>query len=153
MSRPPRWASWALMALVLTVSLVVAARPDGAVRTPEDRIFAIAETTKCPTCRSQSVAESEAPIAKEIRADIARRVESGDTDQQIRDYLRSRFGQEVELRPSATGVTGLVWVLPVVVVLLASVGLAMGFRRWRRTGAAPVTDADRAIVAEARGRS
>ena len=93
MSRPPRWASWALMALVLTVSLVVAARPDSAARTPEDRIFAIAETTKCPTCRSQSVAESEAPIAKEIRADIARRVESGDTDQQIRDYLRSRFGQ------------------------------------------------------------
>lgn len=151
--RPPRWASWALMGLVLAGGLFVATRPDGAVRTPEDRIFAIAETTKCPTCRSQSVAESEAPIAKEIRADIARRVESGETDSEIRGFLRSRFGEEIELRPSATGVTGLVWVIPVVVVVLAAAGLALAFRRWRRTGAVEVTDADRELVAEARRQS
>jgi cytochrome c-type biogenesis protein CcmH len=140
------------MGLVLAGGLIVATRPDGAARTPEDRVFAIAETTKCPTCRSQSVAESEAPIAKEIRADIARRVESGDTDEEIRGFLRSRFGEEIELRPSASGVTGLVWILPVVVVGLAAVGLALGFRRWRRSGPLEATDADRELVAEARRR-
>ena len=153
MRRPPRWASWLLMGMVLAVALVAATRPDDAARTPEDRIFAIARTTKCPTCRSQSVAESEAPIAKEMRADIARRVESGETDDEIRDFLRSRFGEEIELRPSASGVTGLVWVIPVVAMVLASVGLAMVFRRWRRSTAVEATDADRALVAEARERS
>jgi cytochrome c-type biogenesis protein CcmH len=141
------------MGVVLAVALLVATRPDGAARTPEDRIFAIAETTKCPTCRSQSVAESEAPIAKEIRADIARRVESGETDEEIRAFLRSRFGEEIELRPSASGVTGLVWILPVVVLVLAAAGLALAFRRWRRSGSVEATDADRELVAEARRRS
>lgn len=152
MRRPPGWVSWALMSLVLGGALIVATRPDDAARTPEDRVFAIAETTKCPTCRSQSVAESEAPIAKEIRADIARRVEAGDTDAEIRSFLRSRFGEEVELRPSASGVTGLVWVIPVVAVVVAGAGLALVFWRWRRSGAIEATDADRELVAEARRR-
>ena len=141
------------MGVVLAIGLVIAARPDDTARTPEDRIFAIAETTKCPTCRSQSVAESEAPIAKEIRADIARRVEAGDSDVEIRAFLRGQFGEEVELRPSATGVTGLVWILPVVVIGVAAAGLALGFRRWRTAASTEVTDEDRALVAEARDRS
>ena len=149
MSRLPRWGAWALMGLILVGALLVATRPDQTARTPEDRIFAIAETTKCPTCRSQSVAESEAPIAKEIRADIARRVEAGDTDEEIRGFLRSRFGEEIELRPSATGVTGLVWILPVVVVIVAAAGLVLRFRRGRRSGPVEATDADRRLVAEA----
>ena len=152
MTRPPRWASWLVMGVVLLVGLVAAAQPDDAARTPEDRIFAIARTTKCPTCRSQSVAESEAPIAKEIRADIARRVEAGESDDEIRDFLRSRFGEEVELRPSATGVTGLVWVIPVVATVLAAFGLGLVFRRWRRATSVEATDEDRALVAEARKR-
>ena len=153
MSRRSPWMSWAAMAVLLLAGLFVATRPDDTPRTPEDRIFAIAETTKCPTCRSQSVAESEAPIAKEIRAEIARRIERGDSDDQIRAQLRSRFGEEVELRPSASGVTGLVWVLPVVVIALGAAGLAMTFLRWRRAGTVEATEADRKLVAEARGHT
>ena len=78
----------------------------------------MAETLKCPTCRSQSVADSEAPSAKAIRAEIARRLEAGESEDEIRDYLVSRFGEEILLTPSSSGVTGLVWVLPVVAVAL-----------------------------------
>jgi cytochrome c-type biogenesis protein CcmH len=141
------------MGLILAGGLLVAMRPDDSARTPEDRIFAIARTTKCPTCRSQSVAESEAPIAKEIRADIARRVESGDSDDDIRGFLRSRFGEEVELRPSASGVTGLVWVIPVVATVLGALGLTLIFLRWRRTDAVEATDEDRELVARAQADS
>lgn len=147
------WVSWAAMSVLLLAGLFVATRPDDTPRTPEDRIFAIAETTKCPTCRSQSVAESEAPIAKEIRAEIARRIERGDSDEQIRARLRDQFGEEVELRPSASGVTGLVWVLPVVVIALGAAGLALTFLRWRRAGTVEATEADRKLVAEARRRA
>lgn len=144
-----RALSWTLLALVVVVGLAFAARPDDTARTPEDRVFAIARTTKCPTCRSQSVAESNAPVAKEIRDVIATRVAAGDDDGEIRDLLISRFGRSVELRPSATGVTGLVWVIPVVAFLLAAAGLALAFTRWRGREAHGASAADRALVAEA----
>ena len=65
-----RRASWLVMGLVILVALLVDLQPDDTPRTSEDRIFALAETLKCPTCRSQSVADSEAPSAKAIRAEI-----------------------------------------------------------------------------------
>lgn len=144
------WLSWGVMALLLLVGLIVALQPDDSARTPEDRVFAIARTTKCPTCRSQSVAESEAPIAKEIRADIARRVEAGDTDEEIRAFLRSRFGEEVELRPSSSGVTGLIWVIPVVAFAIGAAALALVFLRWRRLETVEATAEDRELVDRAR---
>jgi len=145
------WLSWGLMAVVLVVALAVGLRPDGSPRTTEERVHDLASTTRCPTCRSQSVAESDAPIAREIRADIARRVEAGESDGEIRDFLVGRFGQDVLLTPPASGVAGLVWVIPVVAVVLAAVGLAAGFRRWRARAPTEATDADRALVDRALG--
>lgn len=146
-----RW-SWLAMAAVALVALVVGLRPDDTPRTSEDRVFALAETLKCPTCRSQSVADSEAPSAKAIRADIARRIEAGESEDEIRAYLVGRFGEEILLTPSSSGVTGLIWVLPVVVVALGAGGLWLAFRRWQRRPTVTVSEADRQRVAEARGR-
>ena len=98
--------SWLVMGGVLLVALAIGLQPDDTARTPEDRVFEVAEGYKCPTCRSQSVADSEAPSAKAIRAEIARRLEAGQSEDQIRDYLVGRFGEEILLTPSASGVTG-----------------------------------------------
>jgi cytochrome c-type biogenesis protein CcmH len=145
-----RRGAWLAMGLVLLAAFAMGLRPDDTPRTPEERIFAVAEGYKCPTCRSQSVADSEAPSAKAIRAEIARRLEAGESEDEIRDYLVSRFGEEVVLTPSATGVTGLVWVLPVVVVALGAAALVLAFRRWKARPSVAVTDDDRELVAEAR---
>lgn len=142
--------SWLLMGVVLLGALAVGLQPDDTPRTPEDRVFALAGTFKCPTCRSQSVADSEAPSAKAIRAEIARRLRDGDSDEEIRDYLVGRFGEEILLTPSASGVTALVWVLPVVGVALGAAALMLAFRRWRRRPSVAVTDEDRRRVAAAR---
>ena len=149
-----RRLSWVLMALVLAGALV-AGYSDDEARTNQDRVFDLASTTKCPTCRSQSVAESEAPIAKEIRADIARRVDQGESDEEIRSFLVSRFGQEVLLTPSSGGLAGLVWVVPVVAFVVAGAALVVVLRRWQTAVPAEATADDRAVVAEAlegRGR-
>ena len=145
--------SWLLMGVVVLGALAVGLQPDDAARTQEDRIFALAETLKCPTCRSQSVADSEAPSAKAIRAEIARRFEAGESEAEIRDYLVSRFDEEVLLTPSSSGVTGLVWVLPVVAAALGAGGLFLAFRRWSRRPSVAATDEDRRRVAEAREQS
>lgn len=144
-----RWV-WVAMGLIIVAALFAGTRPDDTPRTNEERAHALADGLKCPTCRSQSVADSDAPVSKEIRAEINRRIEAGETDEAIRDYLVGRFGTDVVLTPSASGVTGLVWVLPVVLVVAGGVALGFAFRRWRRRSPVAVTDADRALVAEAR---
>ena len=62
----------------------------------------------------------------------------------------AQFGEEVVLTPSSSGVTGLVWVIPVVAVALAAAGLGLAFRRWRRRPSVTVSDEDRRRVAAAR---
>ena len=72
----------------------------------------------------------------------------GQTDDQIRDYLGGLY-PNMDLRPKASGVTGLVWFLPVFVFVLAMAGLVAVFRRWRNETPSVATDADRAIVEQA----
>ena len=70
----------------------------------------------------------KAQTARIIRADIARHVEQGQTDDQIHAYLISRYGQDLLLTPASTGASSLVWILPVVALVSAIgvLGLASG---------------------------
>jgi cytochrome c-type biogenesis protein CcmH len=124
-------ASYALMAVVLGITLVIGTRSTGPTD-PLDRAHAIEQTIKCPTCRGQSVAESDAPASKAIRTDIATRIADGQSDDEIRDYFAAQFGDDIILRPKSSGIGGLVWVLPVAALVLAAGGLAFAFWRWRR---------------------
>lgn len=141
---PLAWAALVVVALLaLGVGLFV---NQPGVRTTEERTTNLAEGVRCPTCRSQSVADSEAPIAREMRGQISQRIQAGESDDQILDYLVSRYGQEILLTPPATGVAGLVWVIPVVAVVAAGAGLWLVFRRWQETPAVHASEADRALV-------
>lgn len=124
-------ASYALMALVLVAALVAGARSSGPTN-PLDRALAIEQSIKCPTCRGQSVAESDAAASKAIRTEVAKRISEGQSDAQIRDYFAAQYGEDILLRPAKTGLAGLVWVLPVTAVVLGVAGLGFAFRRWRR---------------------
>jgi len=95
-------------------------------------MWAISETIKCPTCRSQSTADSDAPASQEIRAEILRRIDDGQSDEEIRAYFASRFGEQILLTPRSSGAAGLVWILPVVGLVAAAAGLTLAFLRWRR---------------------
>jgi cytochrome c-type biogenesis protein CcmH len=124
--------SWVLMVAVLLGALAVGTSADGGPRTNAERVQAIGQTIRCPTCRSQSAAESDAPAAKSIRVDISRRVDAGQTDDQIRTYFAGRFGEDILLTPSRSGITGLVWALPVAALVIALFGVGAAFVRWRR---------------------
>lgn len=145
-----RWLPWAVMAAVVAVALAVGATRDPVPRTLEERATALADTVRCPTCRSQSAADSDAPSSQAIRTEIEERLRDGQSEDRIRAYLVSRYGEGVLLRPSATGVTGLVWALPVAAVVLAVSGLGIAFRRWRGGAPVEVSEEDRALVESAR---
>jgi cytochrome c-type biogenesis protein CcmH len=136
------------MAAVLVLALVVGVTGDRAPRTENDRVDAIASEVRCPTCESLSAAESDAAAAQAVRDEIRTRLRAGESEDQILAFLAGRYGDDILLRPEATGMAGLVWALPVVVVLLAVAGLAWRLGRRRPDPSVPTSD-DRDLVAEA----
>ncbi len=110
---------------------------------------AIARTLKCPVCDGQSVADSDVAASRAIRVEIARLVEEGQTPDEIRAAIAASFGERVQLIPPASGFAGLVWILPVVVLMVALAGVSGALARWRRTPRSSPTDDDRVLVDQA----
>ena len=142
-------ASWIVIAAIVLVSLGRAAFDDGPPRTTEEQVEAIARTLKCPVCGSQSVADSDVAASRAIRAEIARMVEEGQSASEVRAAIGASFGEEVQLLPPASGFPGLVWILPVIVLIVAMAGVSAALARWRRRARATPTDEDRALVEQA----
>lgn len=144
-----RRLGWLAMAVVLAVFLAVGLSDDGGPRTPDERAQHLAESLMCPTCRGQSVADSDSAASRGIRSLIDDRIDAGATDDEIRDELVGSWGEGIVLTPERSGIMGLVWVLPVVALVAAAVGIGLAFRRWRGQRADSASDADRAAVEQA----
>ena len=143
------WLPWLAMAVVLAVALAVGAGGRGGAPTTDQRVHRIAAGLRCPTCRSQSVADSDAVAARSARADIRDRVLAGQSDAAIRGVYVSRFGSDILLKPEARGVAAWVWALPVAGLVAAVAGLAVAFRRWRARPGVHVSPEDRLLVEQA----
>jgi cytochrome c-type biogenesis protein CcmH len=144
-----RRASWIIIAALIIVSLGRAAFDDGPPRTTEEQVEAIASTLKCPICGSQSVADSDSASSRAIRVEIARLVEEGKSPSEVRATIGASFGERVQLIPPASGFAGLVWILPVVVLIIALAAVSAALARWRRTPLRAATEEDRSLVEQA----
>lgn len=147
-----RWLPWALLAVVVVSVLSIAVFGTRSAPTAQDRVMDISKSIKCPVCAGESVAESNAPTSQKIRVDIAEQIQQGRSDDQIRRQLASVYGDEVLLTPSASGVSALVWLIPIVAFAVAVGFLVIVFRRWSVEPTAHASDADRALVAQALAR-
>lgn len=145
-----RWLPMVVLGLLFAGSLMVAARPERVV-TPQARVERIATEVRCPTCKGLSVAQSDAEAAKAAKAFIAEQVAAGRTDPQIKSELQRRYGPQILLRPSARGLSGLVWAVPVAAGVLALAALGWAVQRWRTRPLRRPSDADTVLVARARG--
>lgn len=145
-----RVLTWAGAAALLVGALVWAAWPSGAPATSAERAHALATELRCPDCEGLSVADSSTPSAQAIRADLTRRTNAGQSDASIRSVYIARYGDSILLNPPTSGLSLLVWLLPIVVLVLGAGGLALAFRRWRREPRLAATDADEALVRGAR---
>lgn len=149
MGRLERRVAWIGMVPILVLAFVFGVSRDRDPSTPDERAQQVSESVMCPTCRGQSVADSDSSAARGIRTYIDRRIDEGASDDQIRDELAGRFGDDILLTPSRSGVAGLVWALPVAALIVALVGIGLAFRRWRHRATVRATDADRALVDQA----
>jgi len=131
-------ALWVVALGAIAVALSVGMIADGGPRTDEQRARDLAEEFACPQCAGQSVAESTTPAAVNVRQEIARLVDAGATDAEVRARITDRFGNEVLLAPPSQGVVSLVWVVPVAVGVVSVAALGFVLWRWRD----PLADGD-----------
>lgn len=138
--------------LVVLVGLVVAALIVGrgsSSNSPAARASRIESEVRCPVCEGQSVLESDHPEARAVRQYVSDQIAAGASNGEIERGIVDRFGKDMSLRPAATGIAGLVWILPVVAFAIAIAGLTLAFRRWRTTIGARASDDDRELVERA----
>jgi cytochrome c-type biogenesis protein CcmH len=148
-ARARRWLQWVALTVVVMGALVLGAQGQHHDPNIDAHVRRVASQVRCPTCSGQSVADSNAASSQAIRDDIRTRIQEGQSDGAIRSFLVSRYGSDILLNPPASGVSGLVWALPVMGFIIAIGGLGLAFRRWRAHGDVEVTEADEALVEQA----
>ena len=98
----------------------------------EARARTISEGLRCLVCQNESIDDSHAELAQDIRLLVRQRLQTGDSNQQVRDYLVARYGQFILLRPPLQAQTLLLWGTPIIVLVLGGVGILLVQRRGRR---------------------
>lgn len=139
-----------VVALLAVAAFTVAAAPAAPMaedEVVEQRMLAIAEEVRCLVCQNESLAGSRADLAQDLRREIRALIKQGKTDQEVLDFLVSRYGDFVRYRPPVKPVTWLLWAGPFVLMLAALAGLLFFLRR-RRAAAAPLTPDEERRAAE-----
>ncbi len=129
-----------------------AVQPDEMLSDPklEARARAISEQLRCLVCQNESIDESEAPLAHDLRVLVRQRLEAGDSDAQVMNYIVARYGEFVLLKPRLEWRTALLWGTPPGLLLIGIVMLLIAARRRNgaAVGSAKLTAAEEARVAE-----
>lgn len=144
-----RWLPWLLVVVVAATALALASGSGSRDRSVEGRVEHLSETLRCPTCQGLSVADSPSSTARAIRDDVRRRVEEGESDEEIKQAYVERYGEWILLAPRSDGIAAVVWALPVAALAATGAGLFLVFRRWRRDPAPRAAEGDHELVARA----
>ena len=129
---------FSLASLVLLLALAFAGaaqavKPDEVLQDPalEARARALSEGLRCMVCQNQSIDESDADLARDLRVLVRQRLVAGDTDQQVMDYIVSRYGEFVLLKPRFSLRNALLWGTPVLLLLAGGLFIVLGARSRR----------------------
>jgi cytochrome c-type biogenesis protein CcmH len=139
-------------ALALTPAHAV--QPDEILSDPalETRARALSRELRCMVCQNQSIDDSDAPLARDLRVLVRDRLTAGDNDSQVIQFLTDRYGEFVLLKPRFTWRTALLWFAPALALLLGAFGLVMLARRRQDLEPAaatpPLTAAEQARLSE-----
>ncbi|MFK0163661.1 cytochrome c-type biogenesis protein CcmH [Rhizobium sp. NPDC090279] len=119
-----------LVALLAPMS-AFAVNPDEVLPDPalEARARTISAELRCMVCQNQSIDDSNADLARDLRLLVRRRLADGDTDRQVLDYIVSRYGEFVLLKPRLSEKTYFLWGAPIVLFMVSGLALAVYARR------------------------
>ncbi len=131
-----------LLALLLPAA-AGAVEPSEMLKDPalEARARAISQEIRCLVCQNQTIDDSNADLAHDLRVILRERLQAGDTDQQVKDYLTARYGDFILLKPPFRARTLLLWIGPALIFLAGAAVIAFAALRRRRVGApAPLSE-------------
>jgi cytochrome c-type biogenesis protein CcmH len=139
-------ASLILLLVLLMAGTAQAVKPDEVLPDPvlEARARALSEGLRCMVCQNQSIDESDADLARDLRILVRQRLVAGDTDQQVMDYIVSRYGEFVLLKPRFSPRNALLWGTPVLLLLVGGIFIVLSARSRR-----PVPDSTLSVEEQA----
>ena len=141
-------SAFAAALLVITTSGVCAVEPSEILADPklEARARAISSQLRCLVCQNQSIDDSNAPLAKDLRVIVRDRLIAGDSDKAVRGYLVARYGEFILLKPPLNAGTILLWATPPAVLFAGALALLLRARR-RQPDHAELTEEERRRLA------
>jgi len=131
-----------------------AVEPDERLADPalEARARALSAELRCLVCQNQSIDESDAPLARDLRILLRERLAAGDSDDGVRDFLVDRYGEFILLKPRVSAHTVLLWATPIVVLVLGGlVALGVLRRRGEPAATAPLSREEEEQLARLEG--
>jgi cytochrome c-type biogenesis protein CcmH len=136
-------ASAFALAVMMGSPAAYAVQPDEIMSDPvmESRARDLSRELRCMVCQNQSIDDSEAPLARDLRLLVRERIAAGDSDAQVIDFLVARYGEFVLLKPRLNPHTWLLWLLPP--LALVGGGLALWIHGRRRSKSAAAEDPTR----------
>jgi cytochrome c-type biogenesis protein CcmH len=138
----------ALLSIVLAglaPSLARAVQPDEVLPDVklEARARAISAELRCLVCQNESIDDSKAELARDLRLLVRERLKLGESDEQVRAFLVKRYGNFILLKPPLDLETAFLWGMPALVLAAGGIALLFGLRRLRSTPATPLSQAER----------
>ncbi|OCP00426.1 MULTISPECIES: cytochrome c-type biogenesis protein [unclassified Ensifer] len=133
----------ALLLFVLPIGPAFAVNPDEVLADPalEARARAISAELRCMVCQNQSIDDSNAELAKDLRVLVRERLANGDSDEAVIDYVVSRYGEFVLLKPRFETKTLILWGMPAALLLVGAITLIVAARRRAgQTKGTPLTE-------------
>lgn len=142
-----------VLAVALSAPLAHAVQPDEVMADPakEARARELSRELRCMVCQNQSIDDSDATLAKDLRLLVRERVAAGDSNKQVLDYLVARYGEFVLLKPRFEVHTLILWLIPPLVLIGGGLGLWLHIRR-RSRAAEAVADTPVPLNAEEQAR-
>jgi cytochrome c-type biogenesis protein CcmH len=133
-----RWLSALLALLIVSAVPALAVEPDEILPDPalEARARHISAGLRCLVCQNQSIDDSNAPLARDLRLLVRERLKAGDSDSQVTKFIEDRYGEFVLLRPPFEWQTLLLWLTPLLVLLSA---IAVAWRTLTRGRTQPAS--------------
>ena len=130
-----RFFAFVTIAIWALSSVAHAVQPDEIMSDPaqEARARALSREYRCMVCQNQSIDDSDAPLARDLRLLVRERIAAGDSDSQVTDFLVARYGEFVLLKPRVSRETLLLWLIPPLALAGGALALWLHMRR-RRSG-------------------
>ena len=146
------WRALPVVLALMAYHPAIAVQPDEILKDPvlEARARALSRELRCMVCQNQSIDDSDAPLARDLRVLVRERITQGDSDPQVVDFLVARYGEFVLLKPRFEWHTALLWLTPAAALIAGALAAYAALRRRRSlpAGLAPLSPDEEQRLAE-----